>query len=60
MEESYDFIIKVKRSDIPKKIHLSSKTQPIMGWNTWLSTQSSSSFDKDETLDIKVSASRIN
>ena len=60
MEYSYDFIIKVKRSDLPKKIKLSAKTQPIMGWNTWLSTQSDSSFDNDETLDIKVSSSHAN
>ena len=59
MEYSYNFIIKVKRSDIPEKIQLSSKTQPIMGWNTWLSTRPSL-YSKDETLDIKVSASRIN
>ena len=59
MEYSYNFIIKVKRSDIPEKIQLSSKTQPVMGWNTWLSTRPSL-YSKDETLDIKVSASRIN
>ncbi len=59
LEYSYDFIIKVKRSDIPEKIQLSSKTQPVMGWNTWLSSHSDSSFNENETLDIKVSASRI-
>lgn len=60
MEYSYDFIIKVKRSDIPDKIQLGGKTQPIVGWNTWLSTQTDSPENKNETLDIKVSASRIN
>ncbi|GMR16050.1 MAG: type VI secretion system baseplate subunit TssG [Gammaproteobacteria bacterium] len=60
MEYSYDFIIKVKRRDIPKKIHLSKKSQPVMGWNTWLSTQENSTFDNEETVDIKVSASRVN
>ena len=59
MEYSYNFIIKVKRSDIPEKIQLSRKTQPVMGWNTWLSTRPGE-YSKDETLDIKVSASRIN
>lgn len=59
MEYSYDFIIKVKRSDIPDKIQLSSKQQPVMGWNTWLSTRSRTSLNNDETLDIKVSASRF-
>ncbi len=60
MEYDYDFIIKVKRSDIPEKIQLSSKTQPVMGWNTWLSTRPSSTLNKEETLDIKISANRIN
>ncbi|MCW9032487.1 MAG: type VI secretion system baseplate subunit TssG [Gammaproteobacteria bacterium] len=60
MEYDYDFIIKVKRSDIPQKIQLGGNTQVVMGWNTWLSSQSDSSKIKNETLDIKISASRIN
>lgn len=60
MEYSYDFIIKVKRSDIPDKIQLSSKIQPVMGWNTWLSARPTTSHNLDETLDIKVSASHFN
>lgn len=60
MEYNYDFIIKVKRSDIPHKIQLCSKPQPIMGWNTWLSTQPSTSSNANETLDIRVSASQFN
>lgn len=59
MEHNYNFIIKVKRSDVPEKIQLSSKAQPIIGWNTWLSTRPSL-YSKDETLDIKISASQIN
>lgn len=59
MEHGYDFTIRVKRSDIPEKIQLSKKQQPVMGWNTWLSTQSSSTAN-DEILDIKVSASNFN
>lgn len=60
MEYDYDFIIKVKRSDIPAKIQLGGKTQAVIGWNTWLSTHSDISKDINETLDIKVSSSRIN
>lgn len=60
MEYSYDFVIKVKRSDIPNKIQLSKTTQPVMGWNTWLSARPTTSFNKDETMDIKVSANHIN
>ena len=60
MEYDYDFIIKVKRSDIPSKIQLGGKTQSVIGWNTWLSTHSDITKDINETLDIKVSSSRIN
>lgn len=58
MEYDYDFIIKVKRSDIPEKIQLGNNNA-VMGWNTWLSTHSKTSRNKKETLDIKVSANRI-
>ncbi|MFK5914554.1 MAG: type VI secretion system baseplate subunit TssG, partial [Woeseiaceae bacterium] len=60
MEYSYDFIIKAKRSNIPEKIQLGGKTKAIMGWNTWLSSKDNAYNDSNETLDIKVSASRIN
>ena len=60
MEYDYDFIIKVKRSDIPEKIQLGKETKTVMGWNTWLSTNTKSETNKNETLDIRVSANRIN
>lgn len=60
MEYSYDFIIKVKRTDIPNKIQLSSNPQPIMGWNTWLSSSPKTLSKINETLDIKISASNFN
>lgn len=60
MEYSYDFIIKVNRSDIPDKIQLSSNKRQIMGWNTWLSSRSNEPAQNKETLEIKISSSRIN
>lgn len=60
MEHAYEFVIDVKRSDIPNKVQLTSKTKPIMGWNTWLSTSAAQEQDKDKTLRIRVSASRLN
>jgi len=59
MEYNYDFIIQIKRSDIPEKIQLNSKKPAIIGWNTWLSTKPEKTFNKDETLDIRVSANRF-
>ena len=60
MEYNYDFIIRIKRSDIPKKIQMGGKNKPIIGWNTWLATKQNSSRNKNEMVDIKVSASRFN
>lgn len=59
MEHDYDFIIRVKKNDIPDKIHLGKGTPPIIGWNTWLSSKSSGFTDRNKTLDISVSASRL-
>lgn len=59
MEYNYDFIIQIKRADIPDKIQLNSKKPPIIGWNTWLSSKPEQVYDKNETLDIRVSANRF-
>lgn len=58
MEYDYDFIIRVKRVDIPDKIRLGARPKTVLGWNTWLSSKPHR-FDKDETVDISVSAGRI-
>ena len=58
MEYDYDFIIRVKRGDIPDKIQLGKGPSTIMGWNTWLASKAKR-FDKDETVDITVSAGRV-
>ena len=60
MEHDYEFIIKVKRTDVPNKIQLGSNTKTVVGWNTWLSSRSEKQTVNNETFDIKVSPSRIN
>lgn len=59
IERDYDFIIEVRRKDIPRKITLNKDTKPIMGWNTWLSSTDKPSKNADETLKITVSANRL-
>lgn len=59
MEYSYDFILKVKRNDIPKKIQLSSTANPIIGWNTWLSSDSNTVFGDKDTINIKISSNQL-
>ncbi len=59
MENDYDFIIRVRKSDIPHQIQLNRKAPPIVSWNTWLSSKSLDFADRNETVDISVSASRL-
>jgi len=59
MEHDYDFIIRIKRSDIPEKIIMSKSNPPIMGWNTWLSSKPGRQYRGDESLDITLSANRF-
>jgi len=59
LEHDYEFIIEVKRADLPNKITLNKKTPPILSWNTWLSTsEQKNAANKNETLKITVSAKR--
>ena len=60
MESDYEFIIRIRKCDIPQKIQLKRKDPPIIGWNTWLSSKPGIVTDKNKTVDIKVSASRLN
>lgn len=57
-EHDYDFIIRIKRADIPAKINLGKKNTTIMGWNTWLSSKENRNYTDADTHDIPVSASR--
>ncbi len=58
LECNYDFIIRIKRLDIPDKVELNRKSPPIVGWNTWL-PKSGKQQDKSGTVDITVSPNRL-
>ena len=59
MENDYDFIIRIKKCDIPDKIQLGDKNPPVIGWNTWLSNKPADHVNRNQTIDISVSASRL-
>jgi len=59
MENDYEFIIRTKKSEIPEHIQLSKSTPPIIGWNTWLPNKPGGVGERNKTLDISVSASRL-
>lgn len=59
LEHDYEFIIEVKRADLPNKIMLNKKSPPILSWDTWLSTSDQkTAINSNETLKITVSAKR--
>ena len=59
MENDYQYMIRIKKADIPKKTCLSQSNPPIVGWNTWLPNKSVVSDTNNETHDISVSANRL-
>jgi len=59
MEQSYEFIIRINRADIPGRIRMSRQSPPVMGWNTWLSKKQTGFNDDNQTMDISVSANRL-
>lgn len=59
METDYEFIIRIKKSDIPEKVQLGKVTPTIIGWNTWLSKKSIRQTGRNKTLDISVPACRL-
>lgn len=58
IECNYDFVIRVKQADIPKKLTLSKESPPVLSWNTWL-PKSDNIYDKNKTVDIVVSPARL-
>lgn len=58
-EHSYEFIMRIRRDDIPDRIALNKQRPPVMGWNTWLASSASRSSDREQTVDIPVSPRRI-
>jgi type VI secretion system protein ImpH len=58
MENDYEFIIRVKKSDFPEQLTLSKGKSSIVGWNTRLPSKSTLSTIND-TLDISVSSKQL-
>ncbi|MCF6324995.1 MAG: type VI secretion system baseplate subunit TssG [Gammaproteobacteria bacterium] len=62
IEHEYDFVMRIKRQDIPQQVSLSSHQPAVIGWNTWLSSKpAESDFEyQKKTVDIPVSPRRLN
>lgn len=57
-EQDYDFIIRIKRADVPAKIKMTKKNTALLSWNTWLSSKENKNYTDTDIHDIPVSASR--
>jgi type VI secretion system protein ImpH len=58
-EHDYDYVMRIKRSDIPGTVKLSSAAPPVVGWNTWLSPNADHYLGSQTIVDIPVSARRL-
>ena len=58
-EHDYDYVMRIRRRDIPERILLNKQKPPVMGWNTWLSTHSKDTSVSETMVDIPVSAYRL-
>jgi type VI secretion system protein ImpH len=58
-EHDYDYVMRIKRSDIPGTVRLTRDPSPILGWNTWLSPNTNQLGGRHGIVDIPVSARRL-
>lgn len=59
LEYDHDFIMRIKKKDVPERVQLSSRESAIIGWNTWLSTKPGKNDNTSETIDVPVSSRRF-
>ncbi|MBL1276972.1 MAG: type VI secretion system baseplate subunit TssG [Ectothiorhodospiraceae bacterium] len=57
-EHDYEFIMKIRKIDIPDKPSFAKDNTAILGWNMWLSSKNASSHDPDDIVFIPVSYKR--
>lgn len=58
-EHDYDFVMRIRRADLPGAARLLRTKPPILSWNTWLSSNHNHYGGNDAIVDIPVSARRL-
>jgi type VI secretion system protein ImpH len=58
-ESDFEFVMRIRRSDILSTMRLTSTSPPVMGWNTWLSPKANNGKWNDTFVDIPVSSRRL-
>lgn len=58
-EHDYDFIMRIRKRDVPSRINLSKFQTTILGWNTWLQSNFYLDYQSEDMVDIPVSTRRF-
>lgn len=57
IDQDYEFIMEMRRDDLPKQLVLSRDNPPIMGWNAWIGSTDDRKYNLDKnSVRIKISA----
>ncbi len=56
LEQDYEFIMEIKRADLPKRMQISAKSPAILGWSSWMMGETGNQPGMSETVKITVSA----
>ena len=58
-EHDYDFVMRIRRSDLPGAMRLFRDKPPILSWNSWLTPSQDQDGGSRAIVDIPVSARRL-
>lgn len=58
-EHDYDFVMRIRRSDLPGATRLLQVKPPLLSWNTWLTSNQAQYEGNQAIVDIPVSARRL-
>lgn len=58
-EYDHDYVMRIRRRDIPRPIRLNVAQPPKLAWNSWLATKRDTQAQDDDTVEIPVSARRL-
>lgn len=58
-EHDYDFVMRIRRSDLPGAMRLFRTKSPILSWNSWLTSSQNQASTNRAIVDIPVSARRL-
>ena len=58
-EHDYDFVMRIRRADVPETARMLKARPPVLSWSTWLSSARPQAPVRDTIVEIPVSARRL-